>query len=324
MRWREFGNLVYSFRRMLSRRKGRRITQRALEDLCGFTDRRGIIGRIERGTWNHVEPEVLTRLADVFELHRWERRDFFLAGTGVPTEDIYRGLPNLSPRAELERLKDLVGMITIPAFILDPFGDIVVANRAVLLLYQISPDLLDAARRGEILPNMLYFVFSRRFRFLEMMDIQQPVDEVLLSLMQSFRRTSMHYRHTNYWKFLYERLRNSEDPQVARYFEQYWNLAEAMPSIDGNFGRLYKMKHPQWQDLEFVSGTIEEITHEGPLYVFLYLPLSPYTWTVFKTLSGTTSSWEENAFLVAPWPLAEKERRLIPPGWRPSFFDYDA
>ncbi len=322
MNWRQFGRLVQSLRQALSADLGHPVRQADLERECGFQEHTGLIGRIERGEIRCMKPEILLPLANALHLTRWERREFFLAGTGIETDQIYIGAPDLSPEEELARLEDRLARILLPAFIVDPFGDIVAVNRMMQFVYEVSPKDIEAVQRGALLPNVLYLAFSSRFRLFERLatSSSRPWNEVLLSMVKNVRWTSLQYRTTRYWEYLFDALWNAPDRGMAERFRRYWKMASAASGVDGNFTRIYQVQHSRLGLLEFLAAVVEEITGAGPLYVVVYLPLSSGTQKAFETFSQFMQSTERPVVRLARWPLEVKEQWVRAQRRRPRFF----
>ncbi len=320
MEWGRFGQLVKELRLALIWRYGRRVRQEDLDALCGFTrtGRKGMVGRIERGEKRCVEEDVLVALANAFHLTRMERREFFLAANGVDLQHIYTSRRNMTPEEELDLLCQRLSYLHLPVFLSDPFGDILAANTLMVRLYQIPPEVIQKALHGGYLPNILYFIFSSQSKFYTMIKGSPNWEEILISIVQFFRRTSLQFRTTRYWHYLMDRLWNAEDPQVARLFRRYWSEAGYWPDLDGNLARHYHFNHPQWGPLNLMSVISEEITGGGPVYIIVYIPTDLGTLKVFHDLAKQESSESSIPVIrVAPWPLEKKEQIWVPAHWTP-------
>ncbi len=321
MEWGRFGHLVRELRLALRWRYGRRVRQEDLDALCGFlrTGRKGMVGRIERGEKRCLEEDVLVALADAFHLTRMERREFFLAANGVAFHHVYTGRHHMTPEQELELLCRRLSYLHLPACILDPFADIVATNLLMVRLHDISSEILQEAIRGKIFPNLLYLTFSSRLAIYEMIRGNPNWEEILISVVQFFRRISLQFRTTRYWHFLVERLWNAPDHQVARFFRRYWTEAEHWPDLDGNLSRHYHLTHPRWGPLNLITLVAEEITGAGPLYIVVYAPTDLNTMKILYSLAQEESRPDSSipVMRLALWPLEKKEEIWIPPEWQP-------
>ncbi len=317
MNWREFGKLIRELRRALATRLGRSVTQADLEQMCGFDgERRGIIGRLERGELRCMNEQVLVTLANTFHLTRLERREFFLAANGVSIDHIYHYPGAPTPEHELERVLRSVRRVPLPVMITDVFTDVVAANRALMNLYG-DEHIIQAIREGQngMLANVLYFLFHPRFRFRQMFRREEDWRNLLVADVQFFRRSSLQYRSRPYWQYLMYRFMESphEDPEMQRLFTQFWALAEVEQVRDGNTTRFYDLRHPRLGALRYVALVSEEVTSRGPLYVITHIPVDDSTRRAFEGLMRRQggSEW----VTLAPWPV---ERKRVPQhGWRP-------
>ena len=82
MNRKEFGELVATLRQDMD------WTQSELAEYADVND--AVISQIERGVKKHFEPELLFCLANVFQLTTLERREFFLAASGLDQKQIVR------------------------------------------------------------------------------------------------------------------------------------------------------------------------------------------------------------------------------------------
>ncbi|NPA30672.1 MAG: hypothetical protein GXO37_01575 [Chloroflexi bacterium] len=316
MNWHEFGKLIRELRKALQTRLGRSVTQADLERMCGFVGRgrRGIVGRLERGELHCMDEEVLVALADVFNLTRLERREFFLAANGVSTAKIYQYPGAPSPEREIEQIIQNMRRVPLPVMITDVFADVVAINRALARLYNMEDQFASLTRSSRMLPNVLYFLFHPRFRFREMFRREEDWRNLLVADVQFFRRSTLQYRSELYWQYLMYRFMDSnEDPEMRRLFIHFWSLAEVERSRDGNTTRFYDLRHPKLGNLRYTAIVSEEVTSRGNLYVITHIPVDDITRRTFDALlrRDKGSEW----LRVAPWPVSEK---IIPRnGWRP-------
>ncbi len=316
MNWREFGILIRELRKALQTRLGRSITQADLERMCGFTGRgrRGIIGRLERGELHCMDEDVLVALADAFQLTRLERREFFLAANGVSTDKIYQYPGAPSPEREVEQIIQNVRRIPLPVMITDAFTDVVAINRALSRLYGLGDTIEEQVRSGEILPNVLYFLFHPRFGFRQMFRRDEDWRNLLVADVQFFRRSTLQYRSHPYWQYLMWRFMDSdEDAEMRRLFIHFWSLAEVERLRDGNTTRFYDLRHPKLGNLRYTAIVSEEVTSRGNLYVITHIPVDDVTRRAFDALLRRERGGEW--LYLAPWPVSKKP---VPSnGWRP-------
>lgn len=302
MDWREFGLLIRHLRFELAEAEMRKITQEDLDRRCGFP--LGTVGRIERGDMRRLDQQHLVALANAFRLTQLERREFFLAANGVPTEEIYRYPGAPSPEEELKILLSNLGNFPYPAFIVDSYADLVVGHRGALALFGVTAELLTRARQyQDVVPNLIYYIFRPDFHFESF--FPEPGDWFRLAVanVQAFRRMSLRYRIRPYWDYLMHRFQN-DDPRLWSNFRIFWLQAEMRRDWDGNANRRYRLRHPQWGPLDYIAVMSEEGTAHGPLYITIYVPQDDHTYQVFKQLDQAAE--EERWVFLAPWPNKEQ------------------
>jgi len=95
MNRKEFGKLIAALRKEHFDEDGNRLTQAKLAKRAQQRDPQTplneiIIGKIERGERAMLDEQTLLSLADTLELTMGERREFFLAATGLDNEQILR------------------------------------------------------------------------------------------------------------------------------------------------------------------------------------------------------------------------------------------
>ena len=125
------------------------------------------ISQMERGVKKHLAPELLVGLANVFHLTTQERRQFFLAATGVPSEQMVRqpelGLNTEISDAEksLKKMTGLVESLRVPAFLLDVYSDVLAINLIAFAFFQIPAELMAEASSLPGGMNVVRLVFGK-------------------------------------------------------------------------------------------------------------------------------------------------------------------
>jgi hypothetical protein len=102
-----------------------------------------VISSIERGRRN-LDPETVVALADALELTTSERREFFLASSGVGNEVNTR--PENDPEIVLSQLMNKIGEVNLPAFVGDCYYDMVAVNAAMIMLMDLESAALGPGR----------------------------------------------------------------------------------------------------------------------------------------------------------------------------------
>lgn len=125
MNRKEFGQLLSALRQDLG------WTQFQFAEIVEVDE--AVISQIERGVKKRFEPELLFKLANALQLTTLERREFFLAASGLDRKQIVRQASAnvrtdvFDVRKVLERMVGLTGDIRLPAFLDDVFGDVIAA-----------------------------------------------------------------------------------------------------------------------------------------------------------------------------------------------------
>jgi transcriptional regulator with XRE-family HTH domain len=100
---------------------GNLFTQAKLAKVTGLSEI--VIGNLERGTKEHLEADILLKLADAFKLTTQERKEFLLAASNVAqaqffhTEDLVQKV--------FGTLLPILEQLPTPAYLCDCFGDLI-------------------------------------------------------------------------------------------------------------------------------------------------------------------------------------------------------
>lgn len=295
MNYKDFGLLVRELRLALGRQRMEEVTQENLGKMINISG--SVIGKIERGELQCIPPEYVKKLADVFELTQMERQEFFLAANGISYEEGYS--TPYTPEEELERVLDRFKKITFPAMLTDAVSDIVAANYLMLRFYGLSSDRISELESHPFSSNLLWYIFSPKTGFFELVSSSRKEwDKVIISNVQFFRRTSLRYRITPYWKALFQALYSSSDRLLKKRFRKYWHDTELEDDVDYNVGRHYIIQNPilnqgskkdsedkdDSEIIEFIAMSSEEVTGYGSLFITVYLPVSTNTRELFNRL----------------------------------------
>src|SRR5215510_1273951 len=124
-----------------------------------------VISQMERGVKKFFEPELLFALANALKLTTLERREFFLAASGLDQKQIVRQ-PTMATatdvfnvRKSLDKLIERTGQVRLPAFLADVYGDVIAANQIILSFFKVPPRILETA------PNMIGGYNTARVNF---------------------------------------------------------------------------------------------------------------------------------------------------------------
>ncbi|MCB0176004.1 MAG: helix-turn-helix domain-containing protein, partial [Anaerolineae bacterium] len=200
-----FGKLIAALRKEHFDQEDNRLTQAMLAERAQKLDPLSplneiIIGKIERGERAILDDQTLLSLADTLELSMGERREFYLAATGLDDEQIHA-----TKKTAEEILATVIQMLTdiqLPALLLDPYLDVIAINDILLNLYQTSQIDLYSRMDQPAGFNLLGFIFSADFEPQRQLLGQQQWRNFAVGNVIYFRRTTLRYRTTKYFTAL--------------------------------------------------------------------------------------------------------------------------
>ena len=159
MNRKEFGQLLATLRQDLD------WTQFELAEYAEVDE--AIISQIERGVKKHFEPNLLFCLANALQLTTLERREFLLAASGLDQKQIVRqpsaGMSTdvFNVRRVLDKMIELTGLVCLPAFLCDVYGDVIAANNIILSFFKVPPEYVEKAGQIPGGYNTARFNFGR-------------------------------------------------------------------------------------------------------------------------------------------------------------------
>lgn len=292
MKSKDFGKLIVAVRKQRTDEDGKVLTQVKLAQEINLS--KEIVGSIERGGKANLNSDILLALAKALELTNAERKEFFIAASGIENESIPQDDP---PEVVLGELLRIMEQIHLPSFIMDSFGDIVAINPAALKMYNTDLSVFqDSHVKPAIRPvkwSTMRFVFSPEFDSQRKM-MGESWLQFAHSTMAIFRARSFRYRAHPYFRYIFPKL-NKE----FRLFRSYWQVApfqEYKQFADNTF---LSMRYPGVGAIHTVSSSITAITMHGELLLYSFIPLSLETAEAFL---GIIKQEGTRAQLVAPWP----------------------
>jgi hypothetical protein len=294
MNRKEFGQLVAALRKEQFDEDGNRLTQSGLAARAARQNPHRplsdiIIGKIERGERAILDEETLLALADALSLMIGERRVFFLAATGLDAGQIYP-TPQES-QAILQNVLEMLGDIQLPALLVDTYLDIIGVNTAVLHLYNTSPTFINEVATGNQTLNLLDFVFSPEFAPNRQHLSREQWHDFATGNVMYFRRLTLPFRMTPYFKQLLARLRR------YREFRYFW---EQVFYEDRQFfvgGTSWQASSAESGRLHFLTAPLVTRTPYGNLEILTHIPRSPTTAAAFQQFAANNQSLQ-----LAPWP----------------------
>jgi transcriptional regulator with XRE-family HTH domain len=282
----DFGLLLQALRKTSTDERGNRWTRDSLSEAIHLT--KSQLGRLERGDRKYLDRQLLQLLADAFKLTNFEQRELLLAAAGISDDQLYG---HEQPENQLNHLLSLMSNLQVPAFILDVYGDLVAVNSSLLALYQVTPDLVTHASETPAGMNFIYFVYSEQFGLKNMLNSEWR--EAAYMAMLFFRRSSLRYRHTLYFSYLFKALLKEKHFDIDWYTNQKFDN-----HADLTYEQL-KYHHPHYGPLSYIATETTINTARGELFLIIYNPTSKETFTVFSELQREHGN---SILRLANWP----------------------
>jgi transcriptional regulator with XRE-family HTH domain len=288
MKRKDFGQLIAALRREQLDDEGRQWTQERLAQEAALDPE--VLGNIERGKRAYLKADMLVRLADAFRLTNAERREFFLAAHAFDEpEAIYRGDDTA---ATLHELTHRIEHVSLPAYLIDGYCDILACNQNVLTLLGLTSDHLRQTTDHPIVAaNMMRFVFAPDFDQRTTMPHWHTFAYQNITI---FRALSLRYRTEPYFQTLIAELRKW--PLFRRYWFKLYEDIERDPVVDNE---IIVANSPQWGELSYFSTSSTAMTNAGVLMLYVYVPADARTAGIFTNISRQS---EQAVYLFGAWP----------------------
>lgn len=284
-----FGKIVAALRReQVSFLSGHSWLQRDLAAETGLTPR--IVGRIERGSQARLDGDVLQKLANSFELTSLERREFFSMACEVMDNEIVRR--DLCSKDVFDEVWELLEEICAPAFITDPFGDLVGVNRCMLAFHNLDLTILHDIKTKYGSVNHLAMI----------LDSETPMRQrlgynwhpIALANLQQWRVTTLRYRHTPRFREILSSL--AACPEFRVLWADHYGHERAIDDCS----RLRKCvyTHGVHGPVTYTVLTNTSLTTHGDLYLSVFVPQNIVTTKLFQGLARKHTG----AIPLSPWP----------------------
>jgi len=233
-----------------------------------------ILANIETGRRAIFYPDLLLKLAEALQLTSVERREFFLAASGVDEGDMY--LRRRNTGETLHSLLALMGQLQAPAFLVDQYWDMVAINQAIIEIYNTRPEvLLNPASNPATRFNMMRVLFSDEFSAQKAM-LGNGWEQFAIESAMLFRASSLRYRATDYFQFLY--------PQLCE-FDDFRNYIQRKPRDDTFLDNMFiTLDNPRLGLIRTISTSLVAATTEGELTLSTFTPLDPQTVQIFANI----------------------------------------
>lgn len=290
---REFGILVSLLRQDLNLTQFQ-LAERTQIDIA-------VVSQIERGVKKYFDPDLLFQLANALHLTTIERREFFLAASGVNEHRIIRqpsaalATDTIDSNKVLGKMVNIIEKLRLPAFIMDVYSDVLAINFTASAFFQVTPHIL------EIAPKVPGGYSTVRMMFGKDLTIRSKVlnnwDQYAFGSMRFVRENSFRYRPKPYFQYLMKAFR---DPDEYPLFQRYWRMVSSFEQDREANVDVFSYTHADYGPLNYATSTTISITPHGELFLNQYLPLDDHTRTLFDTLANQTG--EGAVYPLAPWP----------------------
>jgi transcriptional regulator with XRE-family HTH domain len=259
-----------------------------------------VISQIERGVKKFFEPEMLFCLANALQLTTLERREYFLAASGLEEKHLLRQ-PTAATATDvfdtkkiLDRMITLTKNIMVPAFMVDSYSDLIAANYMMVAFYNVPSALIEDAARIPGGYNTARLNFGRDLGWRR--QITENWDAYALNSMRAFREGSLRYRATPYFKYLMKAFRN---PVEYPLFDRYWKMVSSIEQDkDMNLDH-FRYNHNEFGPLSYIASVTTAVTSFGSLFLVQNLPLDQHTDDVFCQLKSKAG---QGVVRLASWP----------------------
>jgi hypothetical protein len=296
----DFGKLVSSLRKEHEDEEGAPWTQNKLAQECSLAAgssifNEDIISNIERGKKN-LDGHILLALATALQLTSNERKEFFLAASGVDPEEIAR--QDDRPEKIFSQVIDRIRELYAPAIVIDAYCNVLSVNYVLLELlefpsaYGITPGTRYEQPYGY---NLIRFIFSddgsRHFQKL----MGESFPDFAYTAVNMFRTFSLAYRSTQSFQDLLNELRKS------RLFRRYWSEIYFRENDRQLNTTDIRVSSEKWGALSMFITTRTAFTIAGDLHVAVFVPADQKTSNACEKILSQIAS--PTVFNLTPWPL---------------------
>jgi len=295
----DFGKLVASLRKEHEDEEGAPWTQEKLAqeanlaaDALLFNE--DIVSSVERGIRN-LDRQTLLAFATALQLTSNERKEFFLAASGIDAKEIAR--PDDHPEIIFSQFIDRVRELYAPAFLVDAYCNVLAVNYVLLELLEFPSARGFPLQIGQPYEyNMLRFFFSDEVSSHFQKIMPESFPDIAYHSVNVFRSFSLAYRSTKYFQGLLNELRKHH------LFRRYWSEIYFREN-DRQFNRLINanlhVTSQKWGPLSLFFTTRTEFTTAGDLHLGVFVPADQKTSSACEKVYQIGSP---TVFNLTPWP----------------------
>jgi transcriptional regulator with XRE-family HTH domain len=295
----DFGKLVASLRKEHQDEEGAHWTQCELAQRANSAAgvqlfNEDIISFIERGK-RSLDRQTLLALATALQLTSNERREFFLAASGIDAQEI--ACQETSPEEVFSQLIESIRTLYLPTTVVDAYCDVLAVNYVILELFDFPSayGLIPGTRRDNPYGyNLLHFIFSEdgSQHFINIMG--NGFSDFAYTAVNIFRTFSLAYRSTEYFSNLLGELRKS------RLFRRYWSEIYFAENERQFRNADIRANSPKWGPLLLNFATKTAYTTAGELHLAVFVPADQKTANVCGQILHQIDV--PTIFYLTPWP----------------------
>ncbi|MFN8440896.1 MAG: helix-turn-helix domain-containing protein [Caldilineaceae bacterium] len=268
MNRKEFGKLIAALREEHIEFSARGMgvwTQSKLAKEANLAEK--TIAQLEQGKKMNLDPQTLTQLARALKLTAGEQVELYTAAAEVDSAP-HKTIRDRSEET-LRTLTRLLGDVRVPAYLHDPYANVIAGNTVVTELLCVPETMLQNAPSFASGFNLMRFVFSPQSPFRSMLGEHWFARAT--SVVLFFRMASLKYRYTPRFKAILAEV--SEYPS----FRDIWFNTQIYAEELTFEWSSYEYHHPAYGAVSFVSHVSATLTSEGALYLVTFLPRTRHT-----------------------------------------------
>lgn len=271
----EFGRLIAALREEHIDFSARGVsvwTQAKLAQVANLPEK--TIAQLEQGRKMNLDSYTLTQIARALRLTAGEQVRFFSAAAEVDTEP-HQALQNRAEETWRNVLR-LIGEIRLPAYLLDPYVNVLASNSLALTLLNVPEAMVETATAKASGFNLMRYVFAPESPLKRLLgaDWQGRITSNVLY----FRESSLKYRHTRRFKTILAEL--STYPSFRESWFDTQSFAEELTQEWTH----YEYHHPEYGGVNFIAHIQTTPTSQGTLHLTTLLPCTKATTEAYEEI----------------------------------------